>query len=130
MTTLGSLLWGTYGKYRELPLTWKPVTDLATDHIIAIMVTQQPIPERYTAAFIEILKDRGYKWVGPKRTEWCLWHLQPFFHAPGWSARNTHHPYPGTATPEQMTAEAACKKQFYSMLSALIEGPMFALELK
>jgi hypothetical protein len=123
-----SLLWGTYGKYRELPLTWRPVTDLATDHIIAILVTQ-PIPSHYHDAFVEILTSRGYRWIGPEASAWRLRPLEEFFHAPGWLATHTHHPYPGESRAIDV-AERASKAQFYSMLAKLVEGPMFALELK
>jgi len=125
-----SMLWGTYGKYNELPLTWKPITDLATDHIVAILVTQPQVPAHYHDAFVEILKSRGYRWIGPKATEWHLRPLAPYFHAPGWVVKNTHHPCPLTATPEELAAERAAKEQFYDLLFKLVEGPMFAMELK
>ncbi len=33
--------WGTRGKDGKQPLTWVPLCDLATDHIIAILETQE-----------------------------------------------------------------------------------------
>lgn len=37
--------WGTRGKDGKQPLTWKPLKDLDTDHIEAIIETQNHIPE-------------------------------------------------------------------------------------
>lgn len=37
--------WGTRGKDGQQPLTWKPLKDLDTDHIEAIMKTQHHIPD-------------------------------------------------------------------------------------
>lgn len=123
---LSSLLWGTYGKYRELRLTWKPVTDLATDHIIAILVTQLPIPNTYAEAFIEILKSRGYTWIGGKH-QWYFGDLHPHFHSKEWfkKGRSTHHPYPSDMTPEENEAERKAKEEFHRLLFQRIDGPMF-----
>jgi hypothetical protein len=37
--------WGTRGKDGKQPLTWKPLMDLDTDHIVAILETQTHISE-------------------------------------------------------------------------------------
>jgi hypothetical protein len=55
------MLWGTYGYHGTNPLTWKPFLELCSDHIQAILETQQHIYTNLTVlnAFREILKARG-----------------------------------------------------------------------
>lgn len=48
--------WGTRGKDGKQPLTWKPLKDLDTDHIKAILTTQFHIPDY----LIQLFEDELY----------------------------------------------------------------------
>lgn len=48
--------WGTRGKNGDQPLTWKPLKDLDTNHIKAILETQHHIPEY----LVELFEDELY----------------------------------------------------------------------
>lgn len=50
--------WGTYGKDGDQPLVWKPLQDLDTAHIEAILDTQTHIPEHLRELFNDELKYR------------------------------------------------------------------------
>lgn len=50
--------WGTRGKDGRQPLTWKPLKDLSTDHIQAILDTQTHIPDYLVGLFVDELEYR------------------------------------------------------------------------
>ena len=50
--------WGTRGKNGDQPLQWKPLKDLDTDHIKAILETQHHIPEYLVELFEDELHFR------------------------------------------------------------------------
>lgn len=50
--------WGTRGKDGRQPLTWKPLKDLDTDHIQAILETQHHIPDYLVGLFADELEYR------------------------------------------------------------------------
>ena len=50
--------WGTRGKDGRQPLTWKPLKDLDTDHIQAILETQHHIPDYLVGLFVDELEYR------------------------------------------------------------------------
>lgn len=50
--------WGTYGKNGDQPLKWKPLQDLDTEHIEAILETQSHIPEHLRELFKDELEYR------------------------------------------------------------------------
>ena len=50
--------WGTRGKDGRQPLTWKPLKDLDTDHIQAILETQHQIPDYLVGLFVDELEYR------------------------------------------------------------------------
>lgn len=50
--------WGTRGVNGDQPLTWKPLKDLDTDHIKAILETQHHIPEHLVELFEDELHHR------------------------------------------------------------------------
>lgn len=50
--------WGTRGKDGKQPLVWKPLKDLDTDHIQAILETQQQVPDHMVEIFKEELNWR------------------------------------------------------------------------
>lgn len=52
------LMWGTYGKYAELPLTYVRLIDCSTDHLRAILITQCQIPPIYRKAISAIIESR------------------------------------------------------------------------
>lgn len=51
--------WGTRGKDGKQPLTWKPLRELDTDHIEAILETQYHIPEHLRELFKNELSYRS-----------------------------------------------------------------------
>jgi len=57
-TRRSALHWGTRGKDNKQPLTYKPIKDLDSDHIEAILRTQTQISEFYKGVFKEELKYR------------------------------------------------------------------------
>jgi hypothetical protein len=57
-TRRSALHWGTRGKDNKQPLTYKPIKDLDSDHIEAILRTQTQISEFYKEVFKEELKYR------------------------------------------------------------------------
>jgi hypothetical protein len=58
ITRRSALHWGTRGKDNKQPLTYKPIKDLDSDHIEAILRTQTQISEFYKEVFKEELKYR------------------------------------------------------------------------
>ena len=58
ITRRSALHWGTRGKDNKQPLTYKPIKDLDSDHIEAILRTQTQISEFYKGVFKEELKYR------------------------------------------------------------------------
>lgn len=58
LTRRSALHWGTRGKDNKQPLTYKPIKDLDSDHIEAILRTQTQISEFYKQVFKEELKYR------------------------------------------------------------------------
>ena len=58
LTRRSALHWGTRGKDNKQPLTYKPIKDLDSDHIEAILRTQTQISEFYKEVFKEELKYR------------------------------------------------------------------------
>ena len=50
--------WGTRGKDGRQPLTWKPLKNLDTDHIQAILETQHHIPDYLVGLFVDELEYR------------------------------------------------------------------------
>lgn len=50
--------WGTRGKDGKQPLAWKPLKDLDTSHIEAILETQQQVPDHMVEIFKEELNWR------------------------------------------------------------------------
>ena len=57
-TRRSALHWGTRGKDNKQPLTYKPIKDLDSDHIEAILRTQTQLSEFYKEVFKEELKYR------------------------------------------------------------------------
>ena len=57
-TRRSAVHWGTRGKDNKQPLTYKPIKDLDSDHIEAILRTQTQISEFYKEVFKEELKYR------------------------------------------------------------------------
>lgn len=53
--------WGTRGKDGQSPLTWKPLRELDTDHIQAILETQHQIPKHIRKLFENELEYRNYE---------------------------------------------------------------------
>jgi len=58
LTRRSALHWGTRGKDNKQPLTYKPIKDLDSDHIEAILRTQTQLSEFYKQVFKEELKYR------------------------------------------------------------------------
>jgi len=58
ITRRSALHWGTRGKDNKQPLTYKPIKDLDSDHIEAILRTQTQISEFYKQVFKDELKYR------------------------------------------------------------------------
>ena len=58
LTRRSALHWGTRGKDNKQPLTYKPIKDLDSDHIEAILRTQTQLSEFYKEVFKEELKYR------------------------------------------------------------------------
>lgn len=58
LTRREALHWGTRGKGGKQPLTYKPIKDLDSDHIQAILDTQHQISEFYRDIFKDELKYR------------------------------------------------------------------------
>jgi len=58
ITRRSALHWGTRGKDNKQPLTYKPIKDLDSDHIEAILRTQTQLSEFYKGVFKEELKYR------------------------------------------------------------------------
>jgi hypothetical protein len=58
LTRRSAVHWGTRGKDNKQPLTYKPIKDLDSDHIEAILRTQTQISEFYKEVFKEELKYR------------------------------------------------------------------------
>ena len=55
--------WGTRGRDGYEPVQYKPVKDLTSDHIAAILKTQHQIPDVIRKVFVDELKFRGeYTW--------------------------------------------------------------------
>jgi len=54
------LTWGTMGKNGDEPLEYKPIKDLETDHIVAILKTQKNILEQLRLCFVYELLYRTY----------------------------------------------------------------------
>ena len=57
-TRRSALHWGTRGRDNKQPLTYKPIKDLDSDHIEAILRTQTQLSEFYKEVFKEELKYR------------------------------------------------------------------------
>jgi len=57
-TRRSALHWGTRGKDNKQPLTYKPIKDLDSDHIEAILRTQTQLSEFYKGVFKDELKYR------------------------------------------------------------------------
>lgn len=45
--------WGSYGKQGDQPLTWRPLCDLSTDHIEAIIATQKQLTDSWRKTLFE-----------------------------------------------------------------------------
>jgi len=58
ITRRSALHWGTRGKDGKQPLVYKPIKDLDSDHIEAILKTQHQLSEFYKEVFREELKYR------------------------------------------------------------------------
>lgn len=58
LTRRSALHWGTRGKDNKQPLTYKPIKDLDSDHIEAILRTQTQLSEFYKEVFKNELKYR------------------------------------------------------------------------
>jgi hypothetical protein len=58
ITRRSALHWGTRGKDGKQPLTYKPIKDLDSDHIEAILKTQHQLSEFYKEVFKKELKYR------------------------------------------------------------------------
>jgi hypothetical protein len=58
ITRRSALHWGTRGKDGKQPLVYKPIKDLDSDHIEAILRTQTQLSEFYKGVFKEELKYR------------------------------------------------------------------------
>jgi hypothetical protein len=58
LTRRSALHWGTRGKDGKQPLVYKPIKDLDSDHIEAILKTQHQLSEFYKEVFREELKYR------------------------------------------------------------------------
>jgi len=58
ITRRSALHWGTRGKDNKQPLTYKPIKDLDSDHIEAILRTQTQLSEFYKEVFKDELKYR------------------------------------------------------------------------
>jgi hypothetical protein len=58
ITRRSALHWGTRGKDGKQPLVYKPIKDLDSDHIEAILRTQTQLSEFYKEVFKEELKYR------------------------------------------------------------------------
>ena len=58
LTRRSALHWGTRGKDNKQPLTYKPIKDLDSDHIEAILRTQTQLSEFYKEVFKDELKYR------------------------------------------------------------------------
>jgi len=58
LTRRSALHWGTRGKDNKQPLTYKPIKDLDSDHIEAILRTQTQLSEFYKGVFKDELKYR------------------------------------------------------------------------
>lgn len=52
------MLWGTYGKNGDQPLTWLPMVTLTTEHLQNILDTQKHINVFVLDLITEILKER------------------------------------------------------------------------
>jgi hypothetical protein len=114
-----TLLWGTNGKYGELPLAWKPLYDLATDHLIAILTTQ-PIPLNYRAGIGEVLQSRGYRWIADGYDAWSLLHLRNLYYP---SVHQIHDKYPEEMTQEEKDINATMRVVFKDALAQYVQGP-------
>jgi hypothetical protein len=58
ITRRSAVHWGTRGKDGRQPLVYKPLKDLDSDHIEAILKTQHQISDFYREVFMEELKYR------------------------------------------------------------------------
>lgn len=58
ITRRSAVHWGTRGKDGKQPLVYKPLKDLDSDHIEAILKTQHQISDFYKEVFMEELKYR------------------------------------------------------------------------
>ena len=58
LTRRSAVHWGTRGKDNKQPLTYKPIKDLDSDHIEAILRTQTQLSEFYKEVFKNELKYR------------------------------------------------------------------------
>ena len=58
LTRRSAVHWGTRGKDNKQPLTYKPIKDLDSDHIEAILRTQTQLSEFYKEVFKDELKYR------------------------------------------------------------------------
>ena len=58
LTRRSALHWGTRGRDNKQPLTYKPIKDLDSDHIEAILRTQTQLSEFYKEVFKDELKYR------------------------------------------------------------------------
>lgn len=58
ITRRSAVHWGTRGKDGKQPLVYKPLKDLDSDHIEAILKTQHQISDFYREVFMEELKYR------------------------------------------------------------------------
>jgi hypothetical protein len=113
------LLWGTNGKYGELPLAWKPLTDLSTDHLIAILTTQ-PIPLNYRVGIGYVLEGRGYRWIAEGLESWNLFRLRALYYP---SIYQIHDKYPEEMTQEEKDINATMRVVFKDALAQYVQGP-------
>jgi hypothetical protein len=58
ITRRSAVHWGTRGKDGKQPLVYKPIKDIDSDHIEAILKTQHQISDFYREVFMEELKYR------------------------------------------------------------------------
>ena len=58
LTRRAALHWGTRGKDGQQPLVYKPIQDLDSDHIEAILKTQHQLSDFYKGIFQDELKYR------------------------------------------------------------------------
>ena len=53
------MMWGTYGYPAKLPLEWKRLIDLSTNHLRNILRTQPQVSDSFRKVITNILRKRG-----------------------------------------------------------------------